>query len=321
MSESLSGAITAEEPVKSLQRERKRERVGLGQMYRAGFRSLRRHPLLAVAVYGVQLVLSGAAAWMMARVLADHFAHYPLFDRAVDGDTFSLGMVMVTHPEVFSTLIWIGLAATLVYGMISWFLTAGLITVYTKRPTDRLTTAEVFGAGGAARFFAFARLAAWNAAPKLLGGVLVLMSLGFAVDDMTDTLTLSELISKAIVGAIPGLVVLWIAGTAGAYARVDLVNYPKQSSLRALFRGYKTIATNWRPMIHAASYWAFFVVVSLAFVAATYDVAVSAIAILIVRQAVTIMRYAGTLVLIGGQVELGGGMSAPRPRRLRRRHG
>jgi hypothetical protein len=290
-------------------------------MYRAGASGLRRYPLLALSVYAVQLVLSTAAAWTMARLLAAQFAYYPMFDRAVDGDTVSLLLILNAYPRLIFSLFWIGLAAAILYGMISWFLTGGLIAVYRGRPTERRATAETFGSGGAASFFAFARLAAWNAGPKLLGLIIVLFAVGVAADQVTEASTVSSLLGTAIGGSIPGLLILWLAGTAGDYARVDLVNHPGQSSLRALFRGYKKIATDWRPLLHSLSYWLFFGVITIAFVAATYDAAMGAMALLMVRQLVAVSRFSGKLVLLGGQVELGSAMSPPRPRRLRRPRG
>ncbi len=293
--------------------------IRLRDMVRTGAGCLRRYLRLAVTLYAVQLAIATGAAFVMARMLAAAFARYPIFDEAVDGGAFALALVVLRNSDLFANLAWVAFGAITLYAIVSWFLVGGLIAVYVAQPASR--SAPAFGAGGARSFFSFARLALWCLIPYGIGAIAMAIGLASAGDDLLYALTFTDFLAKLFMVLAPGAAVFWLSFAAVDYARVDLVRYPDQSSLRALLRGYRMVVSGWRPMVHVTCYYVAVGGVSAVYVAATFDQPLGALVLLLVRQLVSMARFAAKLVLIGGQTSLAGHMRppVPRPRRRARR--
>jgi len=271
-------------------------------MARAGLRGIRRYPRMCVALYAVQLamsVLAGIAVW---GAMSAAFGDRALLEMARRGDILALVTAVRDHAGLFAGAVWSALVMVAAYGALSWLTTAGLLSVLARAPETRSETAAVFGAGGASSFAGFLRLWLWCLIPYAAAGLLLIMGAGFSLGDAGERLSYGALFAHLLPAMAPGLLLWWIVNTAVDFARVDLVTSERKRALRALLRGFATVFTGWRPLPHAASYYALWIAISGAFVAGTAGVAISAGALLLLRQTVAILRYASKLWLYGGQV-------------------
>jgi hypothetical protein len=279
-------------------------RLGLAGMAGAGLAALRRYPRLVLALYAVQLITSAVAGLVVARGLAAVLAHRPAADAAASGDLFALIVIVRDHAPLLSALAWTCLALVILYAVISWFTTAGLLATLTEGPRDRRATAQAFGAGAAANGLAFARLWLWSLIPYAVALFITVLALGPLTGDLGDILHLGDLIGSLLPGLIPAALVWWIVNTAVDFARVNLVRRQRKSALRALLRGFADIFTDWKPLPHAAFYYLLFLAVTATFWAGTSGAALSATGLLVIRQLVAVTRFCGKVWLHGGQVEL-----------------
>ena len=292
--------------------------VSLGKMIGRGARVLRRYPGLVGTLYAAQLAVALGAGWVMTRILAAAFAGQPLFDAAVDDDAVALVTIVAERGIVFQSVMWVGIGAIGSYAVLSWFVTGGLIATLLERPRGRRDTARCFGAGGAATFFAYARLTLLSLVPYTIALVAFGLGLERASDGLRYALTIGDVIRALFPNLAPAAILLWIAFCAVDYARIDLSRYPKQSSTRALLRAYKKLFTVRWPLVHVLMYYLAFIAISLVFLAATVDRPTlgpgGAVLLFAARQLTSMVRFAAKIVLVGGQVELAATFGAPTPR-------
>ncbi len=266
---------------------------------------LRRYPGLCAALYAVQFFVALLVGWMASNILAAAFAEQPLFDQAVDGDFAALVFVISDAPEVLASIFWMAAFTIVGYAVLSWFLIGGLNATLIQRPTGRRAVAGAFGTGGAVTFFAYLRLALVSLIPNLV--ILGVLAWGFgnASDSLRYGLTGGDVARALIPNLLPAAVLIWIHQSAVDYARLELSQHAPLSSTRALLRCYRTVLTDWRPLVHLLLYVVFFVVVSLVFVALFQGrpMAGTAGAILIfaIRQLVALLRFGGKMVCAAGQ--------------------
>jgi hypothetical protein len=279
-------------------------RVGLGTMVRAGGHALRRFPGLVGSIYLVQLVLSAGAAFLMAWLLVSAFANRPLFDDAMAGDLAALVSSFQRRPDLLPALVAIGAGAALLYGMLSWLLSAGLIAVLLDPPSRRREVARWFGAGAVANFFPFVRLAAWSLLPHALWLVPVQRGLAPILGAATALREPNDLILALSVACLPVVVIYWVVSTAVDYARIDLVRHPGMSAIRALLRGFRLIARRRRALVHSFGYGVLFAAMTALYAAVSGRLLAGLVALVVARQLTSILRFAAHVALIAGQVEL-----------------
>jgi hypothetical protein len=285
---------------------------GIGQMLAAGVRALRSYPGLTATLYGVQFLLSAVAAWIMASALAAAFARQPLFDRAVEGDRLAQFLLLRDNPSLALALVAVGVGAAVIYAAVSWFLAGGLNATLIERPTGRRLVAERFGAGGAATFFAYARLWLFCLLPYGVATAVLVVGVGYALDDLRRALSLGEALGILAPTILPAVLLAWVTATAAAYARIDLTRSGQGAAHRALLHGYRLVATRPRALAHALLYCVVWLAITLLLAVVTADQpmlgAAGALWLFFLRQVTAALRFAAKLALIGGQVELARGL-------------
>ncbi len=277
-------------------------RPPIAAMARAGLRAIAGYPRLCLALYAVQLALSALAGIVVWAALATAFGDRGLLELAARGDILALVTAVRDQAPVFAAAAWSAFAMVAAYGVLSWLTTAGLLSVLVRAPATRSETAAVFGAGGATSFAAFARLWLWCWIPYAVAGVTLLVGAGYSLRHVGHELSLGSLLTHLLPALVPGLLCWWIVNTAVDFARIELVRSERKKALRALLRGFASVFTEWRPLPHAATYYALWIGVGVAFAAGTVGVAISAGALLLLRQMVAIIRFASKVWLYGGQV-------------------
>lgn len=281
-------------------------RTSLAGMLAAGMRALRRFPGLVASMYLVQLALSAGAALLMGALLHDAFGLRPLFDRAMAGDIAALAQCLWNDRQLLVALVWIGIGAVTVYCAFSWFMTGGLIVVLLDPPARRREVARWFGAGGAANFFPFVRLALWSALPYGLLGWLTYNGVLYVWYTAESIVTYSELaVLLARLFGVP-LVAHWILAAAIDFARIDLARHPGLSSLRALLRGVQLVVRRPVVLLHSLGYGVVLVAATAGYAAlAAGPAATAGLALLIVlRQLCAVIRFTAHVGMVAGQVEL-----------------
>ncbi len=278
-------------------------------MFGAGGRVVVRHPWLIAGLYTVQLVLSAVVGGVIASALVGILAHTPVFDAAVDGDLVALMQVVREHGKLFAALAWMMVATALLYGVVTWYLTGGLIAVFAgERPASRAESLRRFGAGGAITFLPYARLWLLSLIPYALILAALILGLHSWRDDLFEQIAIGDVVSGAIFGALPALL-LWIPVRAALdYARIELSNDPGLASWRAALRGFKLVFTRPIALLHMLVYLAVSLAIVTVYVTLTwnepmYGVA-GAISIFLIRQLVQSTRYLLHIMLIAGQIRL-----------------
>jgi hypothetical protein len=291
-------------------------RPGVRVLLQAGGRALIRFPGLCASIYLVQLALSTGAAALMGALLARAFARRPLFDQAMAGDLAALMTSFRDQPQLMSSLVWIGAGAVLLYLVVSWLLTAGLIAVLLDPPSRRREVARWFGAGAAANFFPLLRLGLWAALPRAAVLLAALSGANRVLGQAEVLLDRWDLLGALVVGFGPALVIHWLVATAVDYARVDLVRHPGMSSIRALLRGFRLLVRRPLALAHTAGYGMVFAGLTAGYVAVSGELVGSLVALVIARQLTAVLRFAARVAMVAGQVELGcAAMPAPLGRR------
>jgi hypothetical protein len=294
---------------------------GLGDLLRAGRRAVSAYTGTLLALFLVQaLVVLGATA-VIAMLFAGQFAHRPLFDDGVDGDLMALYEALRDAGATLSAIGWIGVGGILAWLMLSWFLAGGLVAVLAERPQGRPATLRTFGAGGAATFLVFARLALISAVLHAVVWVVAAIGLGLVAARIEYAMTLGEVLGALTLGLAPALLLLAVVWTVIDHARVELVlrrpSHERLGAIVAFARSVAFVARRPLALAHVLLWAAAFGAVSALYTWASFGAAMlgasGAIALLIVRQGVGLVRMALKVMLIGGQVELG--QSRPPPPR------
>ena len=300
-------------------------RPGLGDVLATGWRTVSKYTGTVLAVFVIQSLVALACMVGMAFVLAQAFAHLPMFDEAVDGDLVALVYCVRYGRPSFLAVGGIAFAAIVLWQLASWFLVGGLYGVLAQRPETRGETARCFGASGATTFLAYARLALCS----LPGSAIVLFLLGtglrIAAPRIDHALTLPQLFGPIALASLPAVLALHFFWTVADYARVEL-------SLRHDSHDPGVIATYARTvtyvvkrpltLVHSGVGWLAFLLVTVAYayLAQGHPMygADGAIMLFFVRQGVALLRMAIKVGVFAGQIELGQTRPLP-PRRVEAR--
>ena len=297
-------------------------RIGIGDMLSAGMRSLSRYTGTLLAVFVVQSLVAIACMLAVAIVLAQTFAHLPMFDEAVDGDLVALVECLRYGRSSFVAVGGLIFGAVLLWQLVSWFVVGGLYGVLAQRPEGRSETARCFGASGASTYLAYARLALCS----LPGIAIVLFALqtGFtiATSYSEHPLTLWQLFAPLAVGLAPGFLLLHVVWTVTEYARVELTLRHDSHDPGVVITYVRSVVYVLRrplTLVHGAFGWVCFALVTLAYayLAAGHPMygAEGGVILFVARQCVSILRTAIRVGILSGQVELGRTRPQP-PRRV-----
>lgn len=294
------------------------ERPGLGHLLRAGARALRAHWRLFAGLYLIQVLASGAAAWIMARILAGAWARGPLLERAQAGDVAALLLMLRSTPEVFIAMGWVAAGAIAAYGVLSWYLAGGLnaalLTRRSVRNSDPRGAMRRFGAGGLVTLPAYARLALLSLLPWLLIALLAAGGMYLLRARIEHALTVGQLLAALVPALALPAALCCLQATAAAYARIDLsqralIPYTPQvrlSAARSLLGAYRTALFHRQTLLHVLLYALWFAAVSALYAGVTagrpMTGAAGALGLLALRQIAALLRGAGAFVLAGGQV-------------------
>ena len=278
----------------------------LRELWTEGFAALRRYKWLALALYGVQLAIAVLFMWAATSMLAAAFAERPIFDRAVEGDVAALVFVVLDEPYVFWALVCTAMATAFGYSLLSWYLIGGLNAVLVERAASKAEVIRHFGTGGTRTYFAYARLALLSIIPYILIAFVTMYGLSSAADDMYYGLSFGDVFWALTPKLFPGLVLLLIHQTAIDYARIELTRTIGLTSRHALWRAYRSVTSDWRPLVHVLAYVGFFALATAFYVFVTQGAAMAgaggAILLFAIRQVLLLVRFAGKLVCMGGQV-------------------
>jgi hypothetical protein len=201
-----------------------------------------------------------------------------------------------------------------IYVGVSWFLTAGLIGVYGDRPDGAASTARCFGAHGARRVFAFARLFALSTPIYAVLAVWAIVAIGDVADRSLEILTGAEIARALIVNLAGPALLLWLWWTAVDHARVALVRDEHLAAWRAMARGALRVARRPVCAVHTAA--GHLAVLALAAIyVGIAGLGLSVLGLLLFRQLVAVGRHAVHLAILGGQVELDARITRAKARR------
>jgi len=297
-------------------------RLTLGDLFGAGFRSLSKYTGTVLAVFVIQSLVTVACMLAMAFVFAQQFSHLPMFDDAVDGDLVSLVWCIRSAPSAFLAVAGIAFAAIVFWQLVLWFLVGGLVGVFSQLPEGRGDTARCFGASGATTYLTYARL--WLC--SLPGWVIALLvwglGMGMVQERITYALTLPQLFGPLIIASLPALLIVHYLWTVADYARVEL-SLRHESHAPGVVKTYLRTML-WvlrRPLtlVHSGIGWIFFLLFSIAYayLAAGHPMygVEGAVTLFFVRQGVALIRMAIHVSVLGGQIELGRARPLP-PRRV-----
>jgi len=111
-------------------------RLGLGDLFASGVRGVSRYTGTLLGVFVVQMLVAAACMLPIAIVLAQTFAHLPLFDEAVDGDLVAL-LWSLKHGRVA----WLAIGG-IVFGLFVFALGMGYVAA---RVETMLTMTDLIG--------------------------------------------------------------------------------------------------------------------------------------------------------------------------------
>jgi hypothetical protein len=296
-------------------------RIGIGELLGAGVRGVSRYTGTLLAVFVVQCLVAAACMIAVATVLAQVFAHLPMFDEAVDGDLVALiWCLRHARPSLFAIggLVFGALA---LWQLASWFLVGGLYGVLAQRPEGRGDTARCFGASGATTYLAYARLALCSLPGLALVLFLFGTSLGLVGQRLEYALTVPQLIGPLAIAILPALFVAHVLWTISDYARIELTLRHDSHHPGVLITYLRSIAYVLRrpvTLLHSGFGWLLFlfVTVAYAYFAQGHPMygAEGAVTLFVARQGVSLLRMAIRMGVMGGQIELGRARALP-PRR------
>lgn len=297
-------------------------RLGLGDLFSAGVRGVSRYTGTLLGVFVVQMLVAAACMIPIAMVLAQTFAHLPIFDEAVDGDLLALLWTLRHGRVAWLAIAGIVLGTLVVWQLVSFFLVGGLYGVLAQRPETRGDTARCFGASGAATYLAYVRLALCS----LPGYVLVLAVFGIGMGRLAariDTmLSMADLVGPLAAALVPTLLLLHLFWTVADYARAELTLRHEShapGAFAAYFRSLVYVVKHPVALVHAGFGWMLFLLITAAyaFLAQGHPMygAEGAITLFAVRQGVSLLRMAVHVGIMAGQIELGRTRPLP-PRRV-----
>ena len=297
-------------------------RPGFRDLLGAGVRACSRYTGTVLAVFVVQAVVALALMIAVWVVLAQAFAHLPMFDEAVDGDLIAWVYCVKYGKASFLAIAGIVFGALLVWQLISWFVVGGLYGVLDQRPEGRGETARCFGASGAATYLAYARLALC----ELPGWLLMLFVLGIGLNmvlpGFETALTIPQLLGPLVLACLPAALLTHFLWTVADYARVELAlrhDTHDPGVIATYLRTIVYVARRPLTLVHTGFGWfvILLVTVAYAYLALGHPMygADGAVTLFLVRQGVALLRMAIRVGVLAGQVDLGRTRALP-PRRV-----
>jgi hypothetical protein len=297
-------------------------RLGLSDLVAAGPRAVGRYTGTLLAVFVVQTIVALAVLVGVAILLAQAFAHLPMWDEAVEGDLVALLYCLSYARAHLIGCAGIAFGGILLWQLASWFLVGGTLGVLAQKPEGRGDTARCFGATGAATYLGYARLALCS----LPGLALFLFALGIGLgavgSRIEHALTIGELFWPLLLGTLPAFLILHLVWTISDYARVELTLRHESHDPSAVATYLRSVAfVLKRPvtLVHAALGWIMFALISVgyAYLAHGHPMygAEGAVALFVIRQGVALARCSIRYGVLAGQVEIGRTRALP-PRRL-----
>ena len=286
--------------------------LGLGDLLGAGVRGVSRYTGTVLAVFVVQSLVAAGCMFAVASVLAQTFAHLPMFDEAVDGSLAALLWCLRHGSSSFLAIGGLLLGAVVLWELASWFLVGGLCGVFARHPEGRADTARCFGAAGAATYLRYARLAPCSIPGYVAVAILFALGMSVAAPRIEHALTLPQLLGPLVLGALPALLVLHLLWTVSDHARVELTLRHETHDpgvVRAYLRAFGFVLRRPLTLVHTGVGWLLFLLVttSYAYLAQGHPMygAEGAITLFFVRQGVALLRMAIKIGILAGQVELG----------------
>lgn len=286
--------------------------LGLGELLGAGVRAVSKYTGTVLAVFVVQSFVAVACMLAVAMVLAQTFAHLPMFDEAVDGSLVAAIWCFQYARSSFLAIIGLVFGAVLLWEVASWFLVGGLYGVLAQRPDGRGDTARCFGASGAATYLKYLRLALCSLPGYVI--VLVLFSTGMSIvaPRIEYALTLPQLFGPLVIAALPSMLLLHFLWTVSDYARVELTlrhDTHDPGVLKTYLSSIAYVIKRPITLVHGGAGWLLFLAVTIAYayLAQGHPMygAEGAITLFFVRQGVALLRMAIKVGVLAGQVELG----------------
>ncbi|MGE0404522.1 MAG: hypothetical protein AB7T06_47875 [Kofleriaceae bacterium] len=298
-------------------------RLGLGDLAGAGGRALSKYTGMLFSVFIVQSLVAGACILAVWALLANAFAHLPMFDLAVDGDLATLIAAFRYAEPSFLAIAGVVFGTIVIWETITWFCAGGIYGVLAQRPETRAETARVFGASGVATYLAYARLAVCS----MFGWSIVFAVFNFfaakvLVPRLDHALTVGDLAGPLVLTFLPAGILLHYFWTVTDYARAELTLRHESHSPGVVATYLRTliyVARRPLTLVHGAFGWLLAILVTLAyaFLAQGHPMygAEGAIMLFIVRQCVALIRMAIRMGVMGGQLELARTRPHP-PRRV-----
>ena len=297
-------------------------RLGLRDLVAAGPSAVGRYTGTLLAVFVVQSIVAVACMLAVAAVLAEVFAHVPLWDDAVDGDLIALLECLRYGKQAVIACAGIVFGAVLLWQLTSWFLVGGLLGVLAQRPEGRGDTARCFGASGATTYLAYARLALCS----IPGWFLVIFVFGISMalvrSRIEYALTTSDLLVPVLVGVLPAALLLHVLWTVTDYARVELSlrhETHDPGAVMTYLRSFAYVLRRPVTLAHGALGWIAFGLITLgsAYLGHGHPMygAEGALILFVIRQGIALARAAIRFGVLAGQIELGRTRPLP-PRRV-----
>ena len=287
-------------------------RLSLGDLFSAGARGVSKYTGTLLGVFVVQSLLAAALIIPISMVIAQVFAHLPMFDEAVDGDLIAIVWCLRHGKTAWLAILGILVGALVLWQLASWFLTGGLYGVLAQRPESRGDTARCFGASGAATYLAYARIALCS----IPGWIVVLFVFGTtlqsAAGKLEHALTVPELLVPAATVIVPTAVLILFFWTVTDYARAELTlrhDTHDPSAFATYFRTLIWVAKRPLTLLHTGFGWFAFGIVTLMYLYLAQGHPMygteGAITLFAVRQGVSLLRMALRFGVMAGQIELG----------------
>jgi hypothetical protein len=297
-------------------------RLGLGDLIGAGPKAVSRYTGTLLAVFVAQSIVAAVCIVAVAVVLAQAFAHLPMFDEAVDGDLVAL-IYCVGHGK--PSLLAAGgivFGAVALWQLASWFLVGGISGVLAQRPEGRGDTARCFGASGAATYLTYARLALCSLPGWAVVALVFFNCLNLVATRIDHALTVPELLGPLAVAVLPAALLIHLLWTVSDYARAELTLRHDTHDPGVVATYARTIAYVLRrpvTLVHGAAGWILFALVTIAYayLAQGHPMygAEGAVTLFVARQGVSLLRMAIRFGILAGQIELGRTRPLP-PRRV-----
>ena len=297
-------------------------KITLGDLIGSGSRAITRYTGTLLAVFVVQTIVMLGAMVATALVLAQAFAHLPLWDDAVDGDLVALAVCLKFARGHMLACASIAFGAILLWSIASWFLAGGVYGVLAQRPEGRAETARTFGASGAATYLAYARLALCAVPGWMIAMLVFALCLEVAAPKFEYALSVSDLVGPVALALGPTLLLVHVLGTVVDYARVELTLRHDSHEPGVIATYLRTVAFVIRrplTLVHAGLGWVAFAVITLGYAYLAHNRpmygATGAITLFVIRSGVALARMAIRFGVLAGQVDLGGSRPLP-PRRV-----